>query len=329
MRFVLQARKQPRIFNAIKAGYETLSRHIYLLLFPILMDVFFLFGKRFLISNQIEKVVDSIVFPPSATSDMLNSWRELSRSIIDSVQHFSLTSFLRAYPIGTPSLLAHRSLSENPINAFSSVQITSPLLIILLVITFSIIGFLYGALFLFVIKKAVTGKEQSDSGKSLWKELASLFMVPIVSLIAFFIILLPALLIISILNAFLPLFGSLGYFFLTLVLISSVIPMIFTPHHIILFGDSFRKSLRESISTVRPTNARTSLFIMLGYFATLLTNYLWQIPKDNSWMLIVSILGHSLVTTIIFIASFHFYIDAHSSVLESQKFEASNVEPTN
>ena len=38
-------------------------------------------------------------------------------------------------------------------------------------------------------------------------------------------------------------------------------------------------------------------------------------------MLLVSILGHSLVTTIIFAASFHYYIDARKSVRESQQFE--------
>ncbi|MDD3947957.1 MAG: hypothetical protein PHT43_00665 [Anaerolineaceae bacterium] len=321
MRFVIPARKQPKIIDAFKAGYETLSRHLYLLLFPILLDIFFLFGKRYLISEQIEGFVKSIVLPNSATTEILESWQELSSSLVETVQHFSLTSFLRTYPIGTPSLLAHRNLTENPLTAFSTSQVTSPWTTILLVILFSLIGFVYGALFLLVIRNAVVGKKETVQKQSLVKDLASLFMIPIVSIIAFIIILLPALLIVSLLNALLPLFGSLGYFFLTFMLISSVIPMIFTPHHILLYGEKFPKSLKESILTVKPTNAKTSFFILFGYFATFLTDYLWQIPQDNSWMLLVSILGHSLVTTIIFAASFHYYIDARKSVRESQQFE--------
>lgn len=161
MRFVIPARKQPKIIDAFKAGYETLSRHLYLLLFPILLDIFFLFGKRFLISEQIEGFVKSIVLPNSATTEILESWQELSSSLVETVQHFSLTSFLRTYPIGTPSLLAHRNLTENPLTAFSTTQVTSPWTTILLVILFSLIGFIYGALFLLVIRNAVVVKKRN------------------------------------------------------------------------------------------------------------------------------------------------------------------------
>jgi hypothetical protein len=56
---------------------------------------------------------------------------------------------------------------------------------------------------------------------------------------------------------------------------------------------------------------------MLAILTTYATNFLWQIPKQDSWMLIVSILGHALVTTILYVASFHYYIDAHNCVRES------------
>ncbi|NLC29212.1 MAG: hypothetical protein GX773_02020, partial [Chloroflexi bacterium] len=82
MRFAIPAKKQPKVFNAIKAGFDTLSTHAYLLLFPILLDIYFLFGKRLLITVQVEEMIEAVVLPPETTVEMLNSWQELSAATI-------------------------------------------------------------------------------------------------------------------------------------------------------------------------------------------------------------------------------------------------------
>jgi hypothetical protein len=122
---------------------------------------------------------------------------------------------------------------------------------------------------------------------------------------------------ISIFSAILPILGSLGYFLLSLGVISALIPLFFTAHEILLTGSSFVIAAKNSIRTVRPTNGKTSIFLMIAFVATYATNFLWQIPKQDSWMLIIAILGHALVTTIFYVASFHFYIDARNCVRES------------
>ena len=323
MRFAIPAKKQPKVFNAIKAGFDTLSTHAYLLLFPILLDIYFLFGKRLLITVQVEEMIEAVVLPPETTVEMLNSWQELSAATIATFKNFSLTAFLRSYPIGIPSLLAFRPLELNPLSAISSEQVGSAGGAFFYILVFSLIGIVFGALFLTVIRMAVQKNTAVVAPNKFLRQLLSLFALTFVLLLAGLFVLIPALLLISVFSAALPILGSVGYFFLSLVVISTTIPVFFTAHDIVLYGNKFTKAARESIRVVRPTNGKTSLFIFMSIFTTYAANFLWQIPTDDSWMLIISILGHALVTTIFFVASFHFYIDARACVQESLTAETS------
>ncbi|MDD2522199.1 MAG: hypothetical protein PHW11_05210 [Anaerolineaceae bacterium] len=316
MRFVIPAKKQPKVFDAIKRGYATLSNHIYLLLFPIGLDLFFLFGERLLITNQVQAMIDGIIFPPGTGAEMLQSWEELSAGLLELLKNFSLTAFLRSFPVGIPSLLAFRPMEVSPLGDFATVQVQSLGGSMLYILGFSLIGFLLGALFFLLIRNTVHGNDLSIPRK-FPNQLLSLVAIPIVIFLFTFFIISPILLLISVFNSILPFLGTIGYFFLSLGLISLGIPLFFTAHEILLSGSSFVAAARKSIETVRPTNGKTSIFLMLAFLGTYATNFLWQIPHDGSWMLIVSILGHALVTTIFLIASFHFYIDAQNCVRES------------
>ncbi len=318
---MIPAKKQPKVFAAIKAGYDTLSTHMYLILFPIVFDIFFLFGKRLLIVNQVERMFSGVTLPASASTEVLASWEELTTNLLVSFKNFSLTAFLRSFPIGIPSLLAYRPLEVNPLGAISTTQVESYGSTILYILGFSLIGFLLGSVYLYVIRHSVQDKASVLTLDQLLHQLLSLFGLPVVVLFLGIFILTPALFIIALINSIVPILGSLGYFLLSLGLISAAIPLFFTAHEILLNGNNFVTSARNSIRTVRPTNGITSIFLMLAFLATYATNYLWQIPKDNSWMLIISILGHALVTTIFIVASFHFYIDARNCVRESLNTE--------
>jgi len=38
-------------------------------------------------------------------------------------------------------------------------------------------------------------------------------------------------------------------------------------------------------------------------------NYLWSVPPNNSWMLLIGIAGHAFITTALLAASFVYYRD--------------------
>ena len=317
MKYVLPSKNQPKIIQSFKRSLDTLSGNIHLLILPLLLDLLFLFGKRILVSDIIASWIDAVILPPSTSPEVLESWSTLSQQILKIIAGFSLTGFLRSFPIGVPSLLAFRPMVSNPSGAFASLQAQSSLEIFLWQTFFSLIGFVLGAFYLLQIGIATQGKPFKEIFTNLINKLSNLFTIPVFSIISFLIIFIPALFIIGIISNFVPFFGSVGYFLLTLFFISRITPIIFSAHDIILYENPIVVAIRESIKTVRPTNGKTSIFILIAFLVSIGTNRLWQIPADNSWMLLVSIFGHAIVTTLIYIASFQFYIDARQCVLES------------
>jgi len=79
---------------------------------------------------------------------------------------------------------------------------------------------------------------------------------------------------------------------------------------------TFTQALLTSFRTVRLTNAKSTTFLFLAILLSYLTDMLWRIPPADSWMLLISVFGHALISIIILAASFHFIIDARNSVRE-------------
>ncbi len=329
MKYVRPSIKQPKIIQAFRRSLETLAGNLHLLLFPLLLDLFFLFGRRILVSDLMTSWIGAVVFPSSTSPDVLESWHTLSQQLLKLIANFSLTGFLRSYPIGVPSLLANRSMANNPLGDFVSIQAKNGFEVILWIVVFSLIGFVLGAFYLLQIGNATQGKRFKEIFSNLWIKLSNLFTIPVLSAMAFFILFMPAVFVISIISNWIPGFGSIAHFFLTLLLISRITPIIFSAHDIILYETPIVKAVRESVKTVRPTNGKTSFFILIAFLLSTGTDRLWQIPADNSWMLLVSIFGHAIITTLLFIASFQFYIDARQCVLESTLSETEQAQSMN
>ncbi len=56
----------------------------------------------------------------------------------------------------------------------------------------------------------------------------------------------------------------------------------------------------------------SSLFVLSVILTSIGLNYLWSIPKPNSWMLLVGLIGHAFITTALLAASFIYYRDTTS-----------------
>lgn len=311
---MLPFQQQPKIFAAFKAGYETVSKHLYLVLFPIILDLFLLFGFRITAVKLMESVIQRFVLPPSASPDLVTNWEVLKTQAVEFFRYFSFTTFLRSFPVGVPSLFSVAAFQRNPVGEFQFIQLQQPEAVFGAILGFSLIG-LFFAYFLYrLTSRAVLSTAFPTEPHSQKPSLVSWLLIPIVTIFFAILVIFPAMVLISLVGALFPFLTSIGYFFLTIILITLIIPVIFTPHLIILENLTFLQALLGSFRTVRLTNAKTSTFIFLAVFVSYLTNMLWRIPSDDSWMLIVGLFGHALISTIVLAASFHYILDARKSV---------------
>ena len=316
MKVMLPFQKQPRIFAAFKAGYETVSKHLYLVLFPILLDLFLLFGFRITIVELMQKSIRRFVLPPSATADIVASWEVFKTQSLEFFRYFSLTSFLRSFPVGIPSLFSVAAFERNPLGEFQFIQLKEAWTVMVVFLAATLIGLFLAYLLYRLVAQATASQSVPVESVIESRSLLSWLLIPAVTMGLILLVVLPAMLMISLIGALLPIFTSIGYFFLTVAIITLLIPALFTPHLIVLEKMPFPLALLTSIRTVRMTNAKTTTFLFLAILANYLTNMLWRIPSDDSWMLMVGIFGHAIISIVTLAASFHYIQEARKNVRE-------------
>src|SRR5690606_38965970 len=114
MNIFLRAKKQPNLLIALKNGVTSLARHAYLILFPFLFDIAFLFSPRLTISQFTSKLFGQMVYPASISEEMKTTWDAIITGLTAFFKYFNLSSLARTYPFGIPSLFPVRAFTTTP-----------------------------------------------------------------------------------------------------------------------------------------------------------------------------------------------------------------------
>ena len=89
-----------------------------------------------------------------------------------------------------------------------------------------------------------------------------------------------------------------------------IMPLVFSPHGIVINQNNFFTSVKVSANLTRKTLPTTVLFILVIFLLSKGLDILWLVPSGTSWLLLVGILGHAFVTTGLLASSFVYYRDA-------------------
>ncbi len=305
-RFVL--RKQPNVFSAIASGFKSLGSHLYLLLFPLGLDLLLLFAPRYTISTLAARYL--ALFDPltEASAELKQLWTDLSASLDTFFQSYSLSSALRSYPLGIPSLLSSRVFMENPFGKLGEVPVTVEGKALVFLLLFGTVGALLGALYFYLCGLPTYLEVQKQGLKPTLRALLNLALLPVLFWAVLLMIAVPVSLAVSLLSLLHPFLGLLAYFFAAMVLISMFLPALFAPHAVLILNQNLWQGIRTSIRLLRPYYSATSLFVILAVLISYLTNLLWQSPGTDSPMVYVGIFGHALVSSALIIASFHYFL---------------------
>jgi hypothetical protein len=133
---------------------------------------------------------------------------------------------------------------------------------------------------------------------------------------------LPLFLILAVILQFNSFIANLFVLFFGIVMMWLVVPLFFWPHGVFLKKQNAFSSVLTSLQMTRFTLPTSSLFIMTVFLLSFGLNFMWSIPPEDSWMMLVGILGHSFVATALLASSFVYYRDMNAwlqSVMERLK----------
>lgn len=318
----IQLPDPPKVIKAIKTGYDAITNHIVLILFPVALDALLWFGPHLRVKSQIDRLVMEMNSISNLLSSDFQEMLETSQDIWITVgDRINLFAALRSFPVGIFSLLSSTLPIQNPIGKPINIDVDQLQYTVLITLGLFVFGILLGGLYFAAVRQAAVYDEINwlsvfrqwpwFAGQSLL--LSALFLVLFLTVFilgsclatgfAFFSVALG--------QAVILLIGVLTFWVLY--------PLFFSFHGIYIKKLNAGKSMIESVKLTNLTFFKTGMFILAALLVTQGLDIIWQVPPENSWLMVISILGHGFVTTGMLAASFVYYQDMDRWVEEVSK----------
>lgn len=305
----------PGVIGSLRAGFEAVSSHIGLILLPVALDVFLWLGPRFSIGalvNPFFKLVFEEARRTLTSSADLKRFTDFQSGFSEVIERFNLLSLLsrlQTFPIGISSLLAQTMPVKTPLGAQDVVQVSSLPGLIGLMMFLILIGWIAGGLYFRWVSGTALGNVKLEGEISFGWAILQTLILSAIWFIALMMILIPMMFILTILTLFSPALASGAFFVMLLLSFWLIVPLFFTPHGIFVRKQNAFYSIFTSLRMARFTLPTSGLFVLSVILLTSGLNYLWSVPSDDSWMLLVGIAGHAFITTALLAASFVYYRD--------------------
>ncbi len=303
----MQKNQPPKLIESLAAGFNLVTANLHLILFPAVFDLFLWFGPAIRMRQAMLPVVERMQgLMQGINNPDFSSMAEATRVLwLGVFEQFNLLSVLRTYPIGIPSLLAGTSSGETPLGKAVIFEMPSLALALLALIALWLVGILLGSIYFNQVAFASGGKKAQ---KLSFQEsfVQSLLVTVLVWLILIFLTF-P----VSILLTFLSAFGmnvvQFAMIFIGLGLIWLLMPLVFAAHGIYTEKLNTIRSALTSIKLVRFFVPGSGVFFVTAIVLAQGMDIIWNMPAVNSWVFLVSILGHAFISSSLLAASFIYY----------------------
>ena len=301
----------PGVIGSLRAGFDTVAGHVWLIVLPLALDIFLWLGPRLSVDGLLRPFVRYMFLQARRSVDVseLDRFLEAQTSFLDVLQKFNLLSLIskfRTFPIGISSLLAQTMPVDTPLGEQNVVQVSSLPLLVGIVLILTLFGWVVGGLYFRWVSGTTLGQE---AGISLLRAIMQTFILSVCWLLGLMIVLLPVMFILALLAFINPLLANGAIFVILLLSFWMVVPIFFIPHGIFARRQNAFYSALTSLRLARFTFPTSGMFVISVLILSQGLNYLWSVPPNDSWMTLVGIAGHAFITTAVLAASFVYYRD--------------------
>ena len=318
----------PRLIPAFVAGFDAVANHIYLIAFPVLLDLLLWLGPLVRVKNLVQPVFEETVkqtagLYPADTMALLEASKE---AVLQFLEHFNLLFALRTIPVGIPSLMAGVAPLTNPLGSLQVVEMASTNQAWSVILACLFVGICLGCLFFSLIAKTVAGNKIAWDLNLFLLQLKNTFILTLV-LAGFVLVLsLPTLLLMSFIVSFLPTLGSIPIMLLGVFLVWLLLPMVFSIHGIFVGQSNPLKSISASMHLVKRYLPTTGLFFLVAILLSQGLDMLWATPQPNEWISLVGVLGHGFISSGVLAASFVYYFKGMEYMKERMRRDSAKTD---
>lgn len=315
----------PGIIPSFVEGFNIIAGKVYIILFPVILDLLLWFGplvriKNLLLPALLRATEVSTAAYGDGVSEMIESSTQLWRAMLD---EFNLLSLLRTYPVGIPSLMVSQISGNNPVGNPLVVELNSANIAFLWICFLMVLGLVLGSVYFGMIARSAFRQKIHVDANKIISQIGQSLLLTVFLLVLLVVIGIPVVCFISSIVLFLPSLGTLPFMIFGLLLVWVLLPLVFAPHGIFLNELRAVRAILQSVKLVRTLMAGTGFFFILVILVGYGLDALWLTPGTGSWMLLIGIFGHGFISSGLLAASFVFYRDGIKWLDESVRKQES------
>jgi hypothetical protein len=299
----------PGVMGSIRAGFDAITAHIGLILMPLALDLLLWLGPHLGVSRVMQPILDEMSRMVPASGAGSADFQALLNSYIEVVARFNLLGVLRTLPIGVPSLMSGRMPVLSPLGQPTVIQVGSATQVLVLLSLFVFIGWVLGGLYLNMMSGLVVSGTSAASRSGFGRIVVQTMFYSLICLALIWTVVLPALTIILLTSTINALLGQAVLLLIGFIALWLLVPLFFSPHGIYLRKQNALASFLGGFQLTRLTLPSSSLFVLTVFLVGVGLNYLWAVPAEDSWLVLVGLLGHAFISAALLASSFIYYQD--------------------
>jgi hypothetical protein len=292
------------VLASLVAGFDRIASRPALLLPPILLDLFLWLGPSLRIRGLIEGAILTLGEFARAEPAAAEQVTAYQAQLGELAGRFNLAAALSSLPVGVPSWMAGLLPPASPLGMRPGIELGSLGTAFVAWAALQVVGLGLGSLY----HRSIAGLLAPDLDRGgMWGLWGRMLVVGAMIYAGVFLGSLGLVMLVSLAAMVLPLLGIGLFFVATGMATWFVMYLIFTPHGMVRYRLSIPKAMAESIFLVRWNFSGVVRFLALALLIIWLTNLLWDIPSPDSWLELLSVLGHAIVRTTLLAGSYAFY----------------------
>ncbi len=297
----------------LTTGFDVVARNPMLILIPFVMDLFLWLGPRLSLApifGAMERFIRDWAIAGASGSDVTEVYALATQILHELSEGYNLFSVLHPAPLlGVPSLMVNQFTVERPFGVRPDITISSVLLVFPVVMVLAVVGLALTAFYLHGLGQRVIVETESKlsgprSSLHLWGQLLLLTLVLLVlaggfGLAVMFFASFMGLFSMSVAGFMMILATSFGMFF--------AVHLMFTIPGIVQLRRGLLQAVRESFLLTRADFLNVTFLLLLIFIISSGLNFVWTLPKFNSWSTVIGLAGHAFVSTGLTATLFIFY----------------------
>jgi hypothetical protein len=299
------------IIGRLREGFETTNRKVWLLLFPVLLDLWLWLGPEISGKPVIHRMTD--LFLRSARQMQPGDWYKGTEKLLASIENINLSLVLANELVGLPSFVATAAKVPQPAwwQRMTITIHTVPGLITVL-FAFFIVGLFISALF---FKTAVAvlseGISPTQFAKGVLNAWVQGFLFTLILFVGVMVLAVPMSFGVAFITLLSPTlgFGSMGFFLMVLswVILIALFFLAFSIEAVVWDDVNILTGMRRSVRVVSRFFWQTLGFLILSNVLVLGFSVIWEKIAFSPAGVVISILGNAYIGVGVAIASLLFY----------------------